>query len=118
MQVGELAARTGASVRAIRYYERAGLVPAVRRANGYRDFDASAIERVATIRDLLASGFTLDDITSLGSCLEGGRPDARDCCTRTVSVYRAKLERVDRQLQTLATLRDRIEARIEELEPC
>jgi DNA-binding transcriptional MerR regulator len=34
MRVGEIAERTGVSVRAIRYYEQAGLLPAVRRANG------------------------------------------------------------------------------------
>lgn len=117
MQVGEVAARTGVSVRAIRYYEQAGLLPATRRANGYRDFDPSAVERVGVIRDLLDSGFTLDEISSLSDCLQGAATDSR-CCTQTVTLYREKLAKVDAQLRTLKQLRRRITERIAMLEPC
>lgn len=117
MQVGEVAARTGVSVRAIRYYEQAGLLPATRRANGYRDFDPSAVERVGVIRDLLDSGFTLDEISSLSDCLQGAATDS-GCCTQTVTLYREKLAKVDAQLRTLKQLRRRITERIAMLEPC
>jgi DNA-binding transcriptional MerR regulator len=117
MRVGELAARTGVSVRSIRYYEQSGLLRATRRANGYREFDGTAVERVGAIRDLIDSGFTVDDILSLSSCLQHAR-ESSDCCSQTVSAYRDKLTRIDGQLRTLAQLRHRIEERIAELEPC
>jgi DNA-binding transcriptional MerR regulator len=116
MQVGEVATLTGASVRAIRYYERAGLLQASRRANGYREFDDGAVERVRVIRELLGTGFTVDDILSLSSCL----PDATrttPCRTQAVSLYREKLAKIDGQLRTLMQLRGRIEERIAALQP-
>ncbi|HSU15580.1 MAG TPA: MerR family transcriptional regulator [Longimicrobium sp.] len=117
MRVGELSARTGVSVRSIRYYEQAGLLPAARKPNGYREFDASAVERVAAIRGLLETGFTLDEVQSLSSCLTAAGGDA-GCCGRTVALYRSRLAKIDLQLATLATLRGRIEERIALLEPC
>lgn len=117
MKVGEVAARTGVSVRAVRYYERAGLVDAARRENGYREFDASAVERVRAIRDLLETGFTVAEVLSLLPCIRGAADDTR-CCTRTVALYRRKLARIDAQLRTLTLLRHRIEERVAGLEPC
>ena len=117
MRVGELSARTGVSVRSIRYYEQAGLLPAVRKPNGYREFDASAVERVGAIRSLLETGFTIEEVQSLSECLIGGGGGA-DCCGQTVALYRSKLEKIDLQLRTLSQIRGRIEERIALLEPC
>jgi MerR family transcriptional regulator, copper efflux regulator len=117
MQVGELSARTGASVRSIRHYQRAGLLHASRRDNGYREFDAASIDRVRIIRDLLDTGFTVDEIGSLASCLY--EPSTTSgCCARTVSLYRKKLARVEQQVETLVRLRRRLRERIATLEPC
>jgi len=115
MQVGELSQRTGVSVRAIRYYEQAGLVDAVRLPNGYRDFPPAAVERVMVIRELLSSGFTLDEVLSLADCLQYGTPSA-SCRVQTVELYREKLLRLDTQLRTLGELRDRVAARLASLE--
>lgn len=38
MRIGELARRTGVSVRALRYYEEQGLLVPARAANGYREY--------------------------------------------------------------------------------
>src|SRR5256885_241877 len=117
MQVGEVAARAGVSVRSIRYYERAGLVTATRRGNGYREFDAGAVERVRVIRDLLESGFTVAEVLSLSSCLQAADDDC-GCCMQTVALYREKLAKIDAQLRTLTGLRGRVEQRMAALEPC
>lgn len=117
MQIGELAVQTGVSVRAIRYYERARLLRATRRTNGYRDFGDSAVGTVRAIRDLLQTGFTIDEIASLSECLECSAKSA-NCCVRTRAVYRAKLVKVNAQITTLATLRERIEQRIGVLGTC
>jgi DNA-binding transcriptional MerR regulator len=117
MRVGELAARTGASIRSIRYYEQAGLLAAVRRPNGYREFDGGAVERVRAIRGLLESGFTVEEILSLSSCLTASADDC-DCCGQTATLYREKLAKIDLQMRTLAQLRERVTQRIAALEPC
>ncbi|MFL5578197.1 MAG: MerR family transcriptional regulator [Gemmatimonadaceae bacterium] len=118
MQVGEVAARTGVSVRAVRYYERCGLVDAVRRENGYREFDDSAVERVRDVRGLLETGFTVAEVHSLLPCLRSSGDDDAGCCVRTVALYRRKLAKIDAQLRTLTRLRSRIEERVAVLEPC
>jgi MerR family copper efflux transcriptional regulator len=117
MRVGEVARETGVSVRSIRYYERAGLLYATRRANGYREFDAAVVERVRAIRSLLEAGFTLDEVASLSSCLVAA-PACAACCHQTVALYREKLAKVNEQARTLAQLAERIEQRIALLEPC
>jgi len=116
MQVGELAERAGVSVRSIRHYEGAGLIQATRRPNGYREFDERAVARVRTIRDLIDTGFTLEEIGSLASCLDG-TDCAERCSARTAALYRRKLAKIEGQMRTLAQLRRRIEARLATLPP-
>lgn len=115
MRVGELAAKTGASIRSIRYYEQAGLLIASRTPKGYREFDGGAVERVRAIRGLLESGFTVEEIFSLSSCLTAAVDD-RDCCGQTAALYRDRLAKIDQQMRTLAQLRERVAGRIAALE--
>ena len=66
MRIGELAQQTGATTKAIRYYESLGLLPrADRTQSGYRDYGFDAIERVRFIKDAQAGGLTLREIQSL-----------------------------------------------------
>lgn len=115
MQVGEVATRAGVSVRSIRYYERAGLIVATRRENGYREFDETAVELARAIRDLIASGFTVEEVRSLGSCLPANTTTL-DCRTQTVALYRSKLEQIDAQMRTLGAVRRRVEERLATLD--
>jgi predicted site-specific integrase-resolvase len=43
MRIGELAERVGVTTKAIRYYERLGLLAPRRLANGYRSYDTKAM---------------------------------------------------------------------------
>lgn len=56
MRIGELASRTGASIRALRYYEEQGLLRPKRTANGYRAFSDTDVATVAKIQLLLSAG--------------------------------------------------------------
>ncbi|MGH7531697.1 MAG: MerR family transcriptional regulator [Gemmatimonadales bacterium] len=111
MRIGELSRRSGASVRAIRHYDRQGLVASRRLQNGYREFDGSMVERVRVIRDLIGAGFTVDELRSLAECLQACPDDGR-CSARTATLYRRKLDRVDGQMRALATLRRRLRERL------
>lgn len=55
MQVGELSARTGATVRMLHYYEEQGLLTPERTASGYRIYAETDVDRVARIRCLLSA---------------------------------------------------------------
>lgn len=65
MKIGELAAATGLSVDALRYYEKLGLIePAQRQANGYRRYGAQHVERLGFVQSAKAMGFSLAEIAA------------------------------------------------------
>lgn len=62
--IGQLAALSGLSVRTLRFYADAGVLPAASRsASGYRLFDADATAQARLLRTLRELGVGLDDIT-------------------------------------------------------
>lgn len=66
MTVGQLAKRTGVSVRALHHYEAVGLLtPARRTAAGYRLYGDADVLRLQQIRSLRQLGFGLEQIGEL-----------------------------------------------------
>jgi len=66
LTIGELATAAGVPTSTIRYYERAGLLrPVARSASNYRLYSMGELERLRFIRAAKATGFTLEDITTL-----------------------------------------------------
>ncbi len=66
LKVGDLAKRTGKSVRALHLYEELGLLtPAQRSQGGFRLFDDTALRQIRWIELLQESGFTLHQIQTL-----------------------------------------------------
>ena len=66
LKIGELAARTGYTVEAIRYYEREGLLPAPARSGGtYRLYRGAHLERLRFIGHCRSLDMALDEIRSL-----------------------------------------------------
>ena len=64
--IGTLAKRADVAIDTIRYYEREQLLPSPeRKASGYREYDAAAVERVRFIRRAKELGFTLQEIRDL-----------------------------------------------------
>ncbi len=62
-KVGELAGRTGLSVRALRYYDEIGLLsPSQRSEGGHRLYTAEDVVRLQRIKSLRALGVTLREI--------------------------------------------------------
>jgi MerR family transcriptional regulator, copper efflux regulator len=64
-RVSELAEQAGLSPSTVRFYERAGLVPARRSQAGYRLFDDRAIERIELITTGKRLGLPLEKIREL-----------------------------------------------------
>lgn len=62
LAIGELARRSGVSVRTLRLYERNGLISATRAGNGRRHFPTSALARLRLVRALKRIGLTLREI--------------------------------------------------------
>lgn len=109
MLVQELAEHAGVSARSVRHYERAGLLTARRLPNGYRDFDADAIEQVRIVKRLIAAGLSIQDIVALRPCLVAeGEFNGCDAARRTFDRHIERLNRsIDRDQRTLRLLEDR-----------
>lgn len=111
LSIGELAARTGASVRSLRHYEQNGLLLSVRQPNGYRSFDPAAVQFVERIRTLLRNGFTLDEIRPIVSMLDP-RTGGPGICPDVIAQYGRKLDELDQRIAALAEIRARAAERL------
>ncbi|HEY3481313.1 MAG TPA: MerR family transcriptional regulator, partial [Streptomyces sp.] len=64
--IGELARRTGLTVKAIRFYSDSGIVtPAARSRAGYRLYGTDAVARLALVRTLRELGLDLPTVRAL-----------------------------------------------------
>ncbi|MCM6777533.1 MerR family transcriptional regulator [Nocardia sp. CDC159] len=102
MRIGELARRTGVSVRSLRYYEAQGLLASTRTGGGQREYPESAVDRVIRIQEMFAAGLPSRTLVELLPCIHDsdGTPNARATPFLT---------------ETLAAERDRIDACIKDL---
>ncbi|GHE66997.1 MerR family transcriptional regulator [Streptomyces anthocyanicus] len=66
MQIGEVAERTGLSLRTIRHYEEVGLaVPSARSRGGFRLYTETDVERLMVIRRMKPLDFSLEETREL-----------------------------------------------------
>ncbi|MEU2583081.1 MerR family transcriptional regulator [Streptomyces avermitilis] len=113
MRIGELGRATGATPRALRHYEQAGLIASRRAANGYRVYDEAAVTRVRNIRHLLAAGLTLDDVRVFLPCLDGDMT-AGPASARALGVARERLAVLDERIAAQLAVRERLAAALRE----
>jgi len=121
LRIQEVAAETGLTTRAIRYYEELGLLePAARSDGAYRLFDDSDLERLRFIKELRDdAGFSLSQIGQLledEAARERNRERLRtttDPDERRVLVLEAR-DRVERQIATLREKRDRLQTMLDD----
>jgi len=70
MHIGELAERTGLSLRTIRHYDDVGLLPATARTEGgFRVYTEDAFERLMVIKQMKPLGFSLEEMAEILSLL-------------------------------------------------
>lgn len=106
MTIGQLAERTGLSVRTLRFYADEGVIPeAGRTESGYRLFGADAVARARLVRTLRELGVGLDDVrrvlaaeTTLAD-VAAAHARALDTQIRTLRIRRAVLAAVARSTE-------------------
>jgi DNA-binding transcriptional MerR regulator len=105
--VSQLAAAVGSSPDTLRYYEKAGLLPAPRRTpSGYRQYDDDARDRLAFIRGAQRLGLTLADVRDLLAVRDTGQCP----CEPAEQHLTRRLAEVDAELVRLEALRDQMRA--------
>ena len=105
MRIGEVAARAGVSVRALRYYEDQGLLASRRTPSGQRRYDAGAVERVGLIRQLYAAGLGSKAIIGMLPCAHTGV-----ATPETIARLALERDRLDGQIRDLIATRERLDA--------
>ena len=111
MRIGELAARTGVSVRSLRYYEEQGLLASVRSASGQRHYTDGHTARVALIQQLFAAGLSSATIVELLPCVDSPSEDNSDASLRRMEEERARLSA---HIEALLATRDTLDGVIAE----
>jgi len=111
LKVGELAKRTGMSVRALHHYDQIGLLsPSLRTPTGHRLYQQADIARLQQIQSLRLMGIPLEEVKQL---LDGAAMSPRE----VIDLHLARLHehialqnRLAERMETLATHMDRVEA--------
>jgi DNA-binding transcriptional MerR regulator/peroxiredoxin len=111
MRVGELARRSGTTIRALRYYESVGLVVPRRLGNGYREYEPIAIRLVAQIRELTALGLSVEETRPFVESLAAGADEA-DVCAAALATYRNAISGLQERIGRLTAQRDTLHARL------
>jgi DNA-binding transcriptional MerR regulator len=101
LKVGELARRTGLTIRTLHHYDEIGLLkPSMHTEAGYRLYTASDIARLQQVLSLRQLGFALDEV--------------RDCLDRPgfapLEVIRLHLTRLREQIELQRKLCERLES--------
>jgi MerR family redox-sensitive transcriptional activator SoxR len=105
LTIGELAARSGASTSALRFYESKGLLSAARTSGGHRMYERSTLRRVAFIRAAQRVGLTLEEIRSALATLPSSRTPTAGDWSR---LSRSWQDRLDQRIAELRRLRDEL----------
>ena len=100
--IGEVASRSGVSRKALRLYERTGILPASRRtASGYRVYGPDILATLVFVAQARRLGFHLDEIKDVVQIRRSGRCP----CPHVLALVRHKVEELDRTLADLTEVR-------------
>src|SRR5258708_33548659 len=101
LKVGELARRTGLTVRTLHHYDEIGLVrPSLHTEAGHRLYTSDDIARLQQVRSLRELGFSLEEI---GNCLSQSE-------FSPLEVINLHLDRLAKQIELQQKLRERLES--------
>jgi DNA-binding transcriptional MerR regulator len=106
MQIGELGARTGASVRMLRYYEEQGLLRPDRSPGGYRDYDERTVRSVGHIRLLLSAGLGTSAIAEILACIPDDATVLAPTCPELLDGLAEERARITKSIGKLTAARD------------
>lgn len=116
MHIGELADRTGLSLRTIRHYDDVGLLPATARTDGgFRVYSEDDFERLMVIKQMKPLGFSLEEMAEILALLTE-RPNAPGPAGRLAEILeqaahqRAKMARNLAQADEFIAVLDRLTA--------
>ena len=107
-KIGELARRTGLTVRTLHHYDEIGLLsPAQRSDGGHRVYDEADVQRLYRIVSLRSLGFPLD---AIAQALDSQAFDPKAAVDDHLRRLEAQIAQEQQLLDKLRTLRQRLDA--------
>lgn len=107
MTIGQAAAASGLSPKAIRLYETRGLIdPAKRTESGYRTYRPDDVALLNFIRRAKSLGLRLDEIRQIIDLQRGGRQP----CTTVLGLVDGRIAEIDDTIAELQALRTALAA--------
>lgn len=91
MRIGELARRSGVSVRSLRYYEEQGLLRSERSPSGQRHYADGDVDRVLFLQRLYNAGLSSRTILELLPCVDAPSLDNSLAALERMEQEREKL---------------------------
>ncbi len=108
LKVGQLARRTGLTVRTLHHYDEIGLLtPSARSPSGYRLYDDADVARLQRIVALRQLGFSLDHVCA---CLDDPAWSPARVLRLRLDALRGELEEQRRLLHKLEHVADRLDS--------
>ncbi|WP_231597804.1 MerR family transcriptional regulator [Synechococcus sp. CBW1002] len=105
LRIGEVARRTGLSVKTIRYYCDEGLLqPKARSAAGYRLFDQENLAELTIIRALRAMDVSIPELAKI---LEVRRAGVCNCSVLKDSIA-TRMASIDQRISELSAMKDEL----------
>jgi MerR family transcriptional regulator, redox-sensitive transcriptional activator SoxR len=107
LTVSDVAARSGFSASALRFYEREGLIHATRTSGNQRRYERGVLRRLSFIRAARNVGLSLDEVAAALATLPDSRTPTKADWTRLSRSWRTRL---DAQIAALEKLRDGLDS--------
>ena len=114
LAIGDLAARTGLSVSAIRFYEEKGLIKSQRSANGYRWYAPQTVDLVGYIKLAQQLGFSLAE---MGENLPLLWNDQQASTALLARLFAEKIALLDERIGQMQGLREALAERARQVCP-
>lgn len=126
--IGQVSEMFGLPVSTLRYYDKEGLFPGMRRESGIRKFDETEIEALRIIECLKKSGLEIKEIKQfMAWCAEGSETYTlrRDLFLKRKKAVEEELERMERTLALInykcwyyeEAIKDGNEERLQKMSP-
>ena len=106
LTIGDLAARTGLAVSAIRFYETHGIVKPLRNKGGHRRYGRADIRRLSFVMAAQKLGFSLSEIAPHLRRLPDHKAPTKADWTRIGKSFRRD---IDARIAALEDLRDKLD---------
>jgi DNA-binding transcriptional MerR regulator len=113
----DMTSASGCTARTVRYYEREGLLRALRSGGGHRLFAREELDRLNYIVALREAGWSLEEIAEFLD-LRGRARTGRDAHDKIEASIADRLGGIDAKIRVLSQLRDDLQATREAFAAC